>query len=57
MYENGKLRLVETILRLGEGRIKENDGGMNSNKIYYKHFYKCHSVSPAQQYDNNFFKK
>jgi hypothetical protein len=25
MYENGKMRSVETILRMGEGRIKEND--------------------------------
>jgi hypothetical protein len=28
MYENGKMRPVKTILRrLGEGGIKENDGG------------------------------
>jgi hypothetical protein len=27
MYENGKIKPVETILRMGEGRIKENDGG------------------------------
>jgi hypothetical protein len=26
MYENGKMRLVETVLRKG-GRIKRNDGG------------------------------
>jgi hypothetical protein len=26
MYENGKMRPVKTILRMGGGRIKENDG-------------------------------
>jgi hypothetical protein len=31
MYENGKIRPVETILGLGEGRIKENDGGGKFN--------------------------
>jgi hypothetical protein len=31
MYENGKIRPVETILGLGEGRIKENDGGGEFN--------------------------
>jgi hypothetical protein len=29
MYENGKMRPVETILRIEEGRIKENDEGVN----------------------------
>jgi hypothetical protein len=27
MYENGKMRPVEIILRMGGRRIKENDGG------------------------------
>jgi hypothetical protein len=27
MYENGKIRPAETILRMGSGGIKENDGG------------------------------
>jgi hypothetical protein len=27
MYRNGKMRPVETILRMGERGIKENDGG------------------------------
>jgi hypothetical protein len=31
MYENGKLRLVEKILGIGEGRIKEYDGGCEFN--------------------------
>jgi hypothetical protein len=31
MYKNGKMRLVETIPGMGEGRIKENDGGGEFN--------------------------
>jgi hypothetical protein len=31
MNENGKMRPVETILGMGEGRIKENDGGGEFN--------------------------
>jgi hypothetical protein len=31
MYVNGKMRSVETILRMGEGRIKKNDGGGEFN--------------------------
>jgi hypothetical protein len=27
MLANGKMRPVDTIPRMGEGRIKENDGG------------------------------
>jgi hypothetical protein len=27
MYENGKMRPVETIPIIGAGRIRENDGG------------------------------
>jgi hypothetical protein len=27
MYENEKMRLVETVPGMGRGRIKENDGG------------------------------
>jgi hypothetical protein len=30
MYENSKVKPVETILRMGGGRIKENDGGGQS---------------------------
>jgi hypothetical protein len=33
-----------------EGRIKGNDGGVNSAMIYCKNFCKCHSVP---QYNNN----
>jgi hypothetical protein len=42
------MRAVETILRMGEGRIRKNDGG-GDFKIYCKHLCKCHSVPPAQQ--------
>jgi hypothetical protein len=34
MYEYGKLRHAETIPGMGEGGIKENDGGVNSTMIY-----------------------
>jgi hypothetical protein len=48
MYGNGKMKAVETILRMGEG-IKENYGGVNSTIIYCKKFCKCHKVLPEQQ--------
>jgi hypothetical protein len=41
MYENGKTRPVETILRREGRRIKENDCEENLTKMYFKHFYKC----------------
>jgi hypothetical protein len=47
-YENGKMKPVETIPRMGVGRIKENDGGVNSTIIHCKNFCKCHNVPPAQ---------
>jgi hypothetical protein len=31
MYENGKMRPAETILRMGGGKIEENDGGGECN--------------------------
>jgi hypothetical protein len=33
MYENGKMKPVETILRMRGKGIKENDGRMNSRYI------------------------
>jgi hypothetical protein len=33
MYKNGKMRPVETILRMWGRRIKENDGGVNLTMI------------------------
>jgi hypothetical protein len=43
VYENGKMRPVETIPEMGERRIKENDGGVNSTVIDCKDFCKCHN--------------
>jgi hypothetical protein len=48
MYENGKMRPVETLPGMGGG-IKENDGGVNSTMLYCKSFNKCHNVLPVQQ--------
>jgi hypothetical protein len=42
MYENGKMRPIETIPRMGvKGRIME---GVNSTMIYCKNVCKCHNV-------------
>jgi hypothetical protein len=51
MYENRKLRPVETISGIEVGRIKENDRGVNSTMIYYKNLCKCHNNTKIiQQY-------
>jgi hypothetical protein len=34
MYENGKMRLFETVLGMQRREIKENDEGMNLTMIY-----------------------
>jgi hypothetical protein len=34
MYENGKMRPAEAIPRMGEGKIKENDGGVVITFVY-----------------------
>jgi hypothetical protein len=44
MNENGTMRPVETVPEMREGRIKENDGGVNSSMVHGKSFCKCHSV-------------
>jgi hypothetical protein len=49
MYVNGKMRPVVTIPRIGEGRIKENDGGVNPTMIYYKNYCQCPIVTPVKQ--------
>jgi hypothetical protein len=49
MYENGKMRPVETIPGMQGGGIKGNDGGVNSTVIYFKNFCKCHNEPPVQQ--------
>jgi hypothetical protein len=46
MYENGKMRHVETIPRIGNGG-KENAGGGEFNYDILKNFYECHSVPPV----------
>jgi hypothetical protein len=46
MYENGKMRPVETIPGMGrEGRMMK---GVNSTMIYCKKFCKCHNVPTVQ---------
>jgi hypothetical protein len=49
MYENRKMRPVETIPGMRRGAIKKNDGEVNLTKIYCKHFCKSHNVPPVQQ--------
>jgi hypothetical protein len=50
MYVNGKMIPVETILGMGEGEIKEHDGGSELiHLIYFKNFCKCQIVPPVQQ--------
>jgi hypothetical protein len=34
MYANGKMKPVEIVPGMGDGGIKENDGGVNSTMIY-----------------------
>jgi hypothetical protein len=48
MYENGKIRPVEIIPRMGEGEIQENMEGVNST-IRCKNFWKYHNVPPVEQ--------
>jgi hypothetical protein len=55
MYENGKMRPAEIIpgigeVGIGEVGIKENDGGLNSTKIFCKNFV---NVTMYPQYNNN----
>jgi hypothetical protein len=45
MHENGKTRHVGTIPGMGEGRIEETDGGVNSILIHCKSC-KCPNVHP-----------
>jgi hypothetical protein len=47
--KKSELRPVETIPGLGEGMLKEKDGGVNSTMIYCNNFCKCHNVLPIQQ--------
>jgi hypothetical protein len=49
MYEDGKMRPVETVPGMEGGGIKENYGGVNSILLYWKNLCKCHNVPPVQQ--------
>jgi hypothetical protein len=49
MYENGKVRSVETIPGMRGGRIREKMEGVNLTVIYCNNFGKCYSVPPKQQ--------
>jgi hypothetical protein len=57
MYVNGKMRPVATILGMGKGRIKENDGGseLNYDNICYivRNFV---NFTMCPQHSNNFKK-
>jgi hypothetical protein len=45
-YENGKVRPVETIPRMGGWRIKNDGGGVSLTKIHHKCF---HNIPHVQQ--------
>jgi hypothetical protein len=47
MYENGKMRSVETVSGMGREVINRMTEGENSTVIYCKNFYKCHNVPPV----------
>jgi hypothetical protein len=52
MYENGKMKTIETIPGMGEEELRRMMEEMISTMIYliyYKNFYKCHNVPPAKQ--------
>jgi hypothetical protein len=51
MYVNLKIRSLEIIPGMGEGKITENYGEVDFTMIYliyYKNFSKCHNIPPAQ---------
>jgi hypothetical protein len=52
MYENGKMRPVETIPGMREGGQRRMMGGVESTMIYFKNICKCHNVPPVQQKKN-----
>jgi hypothetical protein len=47
MYENGKMRPVETILRMDEGESRRMMDQVNLTQIYCKHFCKCQNIPPV----------
>jgi hypothetical protein len=54
MYENGKMRPVETIPGMGGGEQRRMVEGVKSTMIYCKNSCKCLNVP---QYNNNIIKK
>jgi hypothetical protein len=44
VYEDRKMKLVETVLRIVRG-MRVNDGGVDLTKIHHKHIYKCHNAT------------
>jgi hypothetical protein len=48
MYKNGKMRPIETILRMEE-RDKRMMERVNLTEINCKHLCKCHNIPPVQQ--------
>jgi hypothetical protein len=57
MYENGKMRPVETIPGKGGGEQRRMMEGVNSTMIYCKNFCKCHNVPPDNNNKKRIFKK
>jgi hypothetical protein len=47
MYENGKMRPVETIPGMGGGEQRRMMEGVNSTTIYSKNFCKCYKLPPV----------
>jgi hypothetical protein len=47
MYENGKMRPIETIPGMVGGEIEKNDR-VNSTMMYCKKFYKCYNIALVQ---------
>jgi hypothetical protein len=47
IYENRRMKPVEIALRSRGGRKREKDGGGKSIKIYSKHTWQYHNVSPC----------
>jgi hypothetical protein len=54
MHENGTMRPVETILRMGGEEIKENDGGVSLIRYIISAFV---NVSLYPHYNSNIIKK
>jgi hypothetical protein len=49
MYENVKMRPVDTIIGMGRGERRRKMEGVDPTMICYKNFCKYHNVSLVQQ--------